>query len=1412
MNRIYQCIFKRLIVILITVFHFCTFIPAHAEGDINVFRTWEGWEHDQTVMNSGDMSYLKWATTCFFQIAYADNGYNFQWAYCLNPDKPSETRGYSSRSFKDWDGMSDSLKKQVNAIAYFGYLYPGHEDVRWHAATQTAIWRAVTGKYFPSRYNPDDNRPENDPLTSYDNVKGLEDEIFKMVDAYKNLSFSCEVYHEDGSKAAYKDGKWEIQANETARVHVTSANLNMMDIVKLPSGVSICDKNGKKAELSSFDERNSGNDFYIKAEANASGTVSVKAPGLERDETHQQVVFVQEGAQDMMTRASLMDIKSFSFGISAKEIPLYFEKRDALTGKRIADAKITFYNSSWKKTETITTAKDKPVKLNASLYSQKEKYYVVEENVPEGYEAEKIDVKQPETVKGVVIAQISFDMEANYDEGKAILAYAENQPVSDIRIIKKDEEGNILPGCHLQICDDNNRILDEFDTNDEPYLFRVPFQPDQKFIIHETSAPAGYYLAEDVSIQLDHEFTPGKIYEVQMQDGTIEAWVEKVNRKGKPVKNAALRLVDQTDGKDILTWISDGTRKEIGQYLVAGHNYTIVEDDMSLQFYLANDDIFDVPLHDAGTIERTIVDDFIQYEFAKVDENGNPVPGALLLIYDVTDETGPGKDIPVLKFESQNEPEQTLLLQRGHTYWLVEVAPPQHYRPVVDNQEYRLSDIAALVSGNKAVYKEFTVPERTSDGGKYVTVTFTNKRIVYHVSKKDHEGKPVSGADLQIVDITDPKEEIVIDQWTTDGTVRDIYTLSANHKYRLEEIAPPDGYYVCSNNEFTVGEYDEKEVTLTMIDDQTDVSVYKVDENGKMLEGISLSILYDGKPVYSFVSKAEPEHIRGILEAGKTYTLHEDKPRKGFYQAEDVSFEIPRINPGKPIEVKMVDPSIKIKVRKVDESKKPLEGAKLILLDEENQIAAETETVVEDWDISTYVEAGKTYTLHEEEYVKGHYIAKDETFTVDLYDPKEVIIKEMVDETICLKARKVDESGQMLEGAVITLTDQETGEVVDEWTSILEDHDLSEVVVPGHSYTMQEKEIVDGHYIAKDVVFTVDQYTQEEDIIIQDMIDQTTRLLLKKIDDKTGEIVEGVVLKLWDETDPQNPVEISPQEGWTTTRAPIELRGIVTGGHQYRLEESEYVAGVYKATDIVFQMPMEAGDEPITITMMDETTNTGVRKIASSGKYLEGAVLQILDQENNVVYEWTAKAETEDISAHVKGNETYTLHEKEAPFGYACAKDIVFRIEGKKNNPQSILMIDEPQNIYVRLEKRSTASGRGLAGAQLTVYKDGEIAEDIFGKKAVYTTDAEGAAFAVLPFCEEGYTVKETKAPDGYHLNPSVFPVELKTNYTFTEQDQIVVTIYDEAKVPDTGIRRSFYFWIVLTAFLCGAFCIVNKK
>ncbi|MBR4161893.1 MAG: hypothetical protein IKR11_00130, partial [Solobacterium sp.] len=731
--------------------------------------------------------------------------------------------------------------------------------------------------------------------------------------------------------------------------------------------------------------------------------------------------------------------------------------------------------------------------------------------------------------------------------------------------------------------------------------------------------------------------------------------------------------------------------------------------------------------------------------------------------------------------------------------------------PVVDDKEYRLSDIAKLVSGNQAVYKEFTVPERTDDGGKYVTVTFTNRRIVYHAVKKDSEGNPVIGAHMQIVDITDPENEIITEQWVTDGNVRDVYSLSANHAYLLRETEAPAGYYVCGKKEFRVSEYDESEVTITMIDDQTDVSICKTDETGKMLEGVSLTILSEDQPVYSFVSGSEPERIKGILEAGKTYVLHEEKPLPGCYMAKDMTFEIPAENPGKTIEIQMVDPSIRIKVRKMDESQNRLEGAKLVLLDEENNRIAETETVLNDWDISSYVEAGKTYTLHEEEYVRGHYIAKDETFTVDLYDPGEVIVKDMIDETIDIKARKVDESGQMLEGAVITLTDQETGEIVDEWTSVLEEHDLSEVVVPGHSYTMHEKEIVDGHYIAKDVSFTVDEYTQQDDIIIHDMIDQTTKVLLKKIDDKTGEIVAGVTLKLWDETDPQNIIPVSPEEGWKTTDVPIELKGIVTGGHQYRLEESEYVEGVYKATDIVFQMPLEGNDEPITITMMDETTNTGIGKITPSGRYLEGAVLQLLDQDKNVIHEWHTEGEIQDISAYVKGDETYILHEKEAPFGYACAEDIYLRIDGKKDHPQSIRMIDEPKNVYIRLEKKSTASGKGLSDAEITIYKNGEVAKDIFGKEAVCTTDRNGTAYIVLPYDEEGYTVKETKAPDGYHLNSSVFPVEVKEDYTFSDQDHIVITVYDEAKVPDTGIRRSFYFWIVLLTVLCGTFCMTNR-
>ena len=240
-----------------------------------IFRTWDGWQHDQSVMDHDDITYLRWATTCFYRIKWPGNDNIYQWAYCLNADKPSGLFEYEAASLPEWDGMSDSLKKKVNAIAYFGFLYPGHEDVRWHVATQTLIWYTVFGKHFDSRYDPEENRPDDDPLTDYDDVSGLEKEILRMVEEYDKISFSCEVYHEDGSKAELKDGKWEIQANEVAKVHVTSGNFNMMDIVKMPGNVILCDRNGNALDISDFDERTMGNDFYIKAKSVASGNISL---------------------------------------------------------------------------------------------------------------------------------------------------------------------------------------------------------------------------------------------------------------------------------------------------------------------------------------------------------------------------------------------------------------------------------------------------------------------------------------------------------------------------------------------------------------------------------------------------------------------------------------------------------------------------------------------------------------------------------------------------------------------------------------------------------------------------------------------------------------------------------------------------------------------------------------------------------------------------------------------------------------------------------------------------------------------------------------------------------------------------------------------------------------------------------
>ena len=150
-----------------------------------------------------------------------------------------------------------------------------------------------------------------------------------------------------------------------------------------------------------------------------------------------------------------------------------------------------------------------------------------------------------------------------------------------------------------------------------------------------------------------------------------------------------------------------------------------------------------------------------------------------------------------------------------------------------------------------------------------------------------------------------------------------------------------------------------------------------------------------------------------------------------------------------------------------------------------------------------------------------------------------------------------------------------------------------------------------------------------------------------------------------------------------------------------------------------------------------------VSKEDISGKEIEGAKLQVLDKEGNVIDEWTSEKEAHKVKG-LKENETYILHEELAVGNYVKATDIEFTVSTDKET-QKIIMIDK----LVEVTKTDLTTGEELEGAELEVTdSEGNVIDK-------WTSTKEPHQVKGL---EEGqtYILKETIAPYGYEITEEI--------------------------------------------------------
>lgn len=552
----------------------------------------------------------------------------------------------------------------------------------------------------------------------------------------------------------------------------------------------------------------------------------------------------------------------------------------------------------------------------------------------------------------------------------------------------------------------------------------------------------------------------------------------------------------------------------------------------------------------------------------------------------------------------------------------------------------------------------------------------------------------------------------------------------------------------------------------------------------------------------TWVSGDHPHKIEG-LHINEAYTLEETIAADGYVKATSIEFKVNE--DGSITPVTMIDKMVT--VSKVDMGGKEVKGAEMSVTDTDGN-------VIDSWTSDgtehkvNGLEEGKKYILNENTAPAGYVKATSIPFEVSGADENGVKVDQTIDMTDKkVTLNKTDGNGNEVSGAKITITDED-GNTVESWTSGDKPHDISGLE-EGKSYTWHEdySEEIFGYYYAEDYTFEVTADGIDQNL---EMVDAPIKYQIAKVDDN-GNYVKGVTLKLTDITDAENPTEVELPNGGVTTGKPFELDKVLGAEHTYELVESEYVAGVYKATKMQFTVPKYGTNEVTKVTMEDITTNIAVSKVDNHGDRVKGAKMSVLEAVKNddgtitpavdengnekaPVYKFITEDKATDISGYVKGSNEesgdvwYILREDETPFGFEKMVDQPFKVTGTNEEHQVIVGVDTRKQYYVSAIKVDKQNEKKLLkGAELTLYtKDGKVAKEVSGKEAKGLTDGKGN----ITWCVEyngdgtketlsGYYVRETAAPKGYRLNKDNHDVVLSEDYNFANDNAVKIVVRD---------------------------------
>lgn len=243
-------------------------------------------------------------------------------------------------------------------------------------------------------------------------------------------------------------------------------------------------------------------------------------------------------------------------------------------------------------------------------------------------------------------------------------------------------------------------------------------------------------------------------------------------------------------------------------------------------------------------------------------------------------------------------------------------------------------------------------------------------------------------------------------------------------------------------------------------------------------------------------------------------------------------------------------------------------------------------------------------------------------------------------------------------------------------------------------------------------------------------------------------------------------------------------------------------------------------DEKIKHTDETEEDQIGIftkdidisKQSATTGTDIIGSTLSVYDEEGELIDSWVTDGKAHTVPNMKPGN--YILVEERTAFGYVVAADVKFTVNAN-NEVQQVVMIDE-EAVGQLIVKKVNPDGDALEGAEFVIKdEDGTIVDTLVTDK---NGEAQSRELPAFVFDADGtydrvysYTLMETKAPDGYEMNDTEYPVTFEY---VNDETGIIINYMDitnqPSPVPKTG-DKALIVWVSGIAILAGAAFVIMQ-